>query len=94
MASGECSLADVMVEGPMGIKIVPASSGIRSMVSLTVAEHAGLIQAFSEIDKELDVLIVDTAAGISMPSPVLYRQLRKCWWWYAMDRPQLPMPTR
>lgn len=63
--TGECSLTDVMVEGPMGIKIVPASSGIRSMVSLTVAEHAGLIQAFSEIDNQLDVLIIDTAAGIS-----------------------------
>lgn len=63
--SGECSLTDVMVKGPMGIKIVPASSGIRSMVSLSVAEHAGLIQAFSEIDDQLDVLIVDTAAGIS-----------------------------
>lgn len=63
--TGECSLKEVMVEGPMGLKIVPASSGVRSMVSLSVAEHAGLIQAFSEIDQQLDVLIVDTAAGIS-----------------------------
>jgi len=32
---------------------------------LTAQEHAGLIQAFSEISDDLDVLIVDTAAGIS-----------------------------
>lgn len=62
---GECSLMDIMVEGPEGVKIVPASSGVRSMVELSDAEHAGLIQAFSEIDDQLDVLVVDTAAGIS-----------------------------
>lgn len=63
--SGECSLRDVMVEGPMGVKIVPASSGTQKMVSLNPMEHAGLINAFSEISHDLDVLIVDTAAGIS-----------------------------
>ncbi len=63
--SGECSLREVMVEGPMGVKIVPASSGTQKMVSLNPMEHAGLINAFSEISHDLDVLIVDTAAGIS-----------------------------
>ncbi|TNC81958.1 MAG: cobyrinic acid a,c-diamide synthase [Oleiphilus sp.] len=63
--SGEASLRDVMVEGPQGIKIVPASSGTQKMVSLNPMEHAGLINAFSEIANDLDVLIVDTAAGIS-----------------------------
>lgn len=63
--SGDCSLMDIMAEGPMGIKIVPASSGVRSMTSLSVQEHSAVIQAFSDIDDQLDVLIVDTAAGIS-----------------------------
>ncbi|WP_250657674.1 MinD/ParA family protein [Alkalimarinus coralli] len=63
--SGECGLRDVMVEGPGGIKVVPASSGTQKMVSLSPLEHAGLINAFSEISGDLDVLVVDTAAGIS-----------------------------
>jgi len=63
--SGECELDDIMVEGPAGIKIIPATSGTQSMVDLTPAEHAGLIRAFSEMHTECDVLIVDTAAGIS-----------------------------
>ena len=63
--SGEYSLKDVMVEGPGGIKIVPASSGIQHLTQLSPMEHAGLINAFSEISDELDVLIIDTAAGIS-----------------------------
>lgn len=63
--SGECSLMDIMVDGPAGVKVVPAASGVRKMVELGDAEHAGLIQAFSDIDDQLDVLVIDTAAGIS-----------------------------
>lgn len=63
--SGECSLMDIMVTGPGGIRIVPASSGTQAMVSLSPREHAGLIQAFSELGNQIDTLIIDTAAGIS-----------------------------
>ncbi|MGJ8678744.1 MinD/ParA family protein [Paraglaciecola sp.] len=63
--SGECTLDEVLVEGPYGIKIAPATSGTQSMTELTPTEHAGLIRAFSELQSQIDVLIVDTAAGIS-----------------------------
>ncbi len=63
--AGQCSLNEVMVTGPSGIKIVPASSGVQRMSSLSPQEHASLIHAFSELSDQLDVLIVDTAAGIS-----------------------------
>jgi flagellar biosynthesis protein FlhG len=62
---GECDLRDVMVRGPGGIRIVPASSGTQKLSQLNAMEHAGLIQAFSDIGDDIDVLIVDTAAGIS-----------------------------
>ncbi|RTE86776.1 MULTISPECIES: MinD/ParA family protein [Gammaproteobacteria] len=63
--AGECELDDILVKGPGGIQIVPATSGTRSMVELSPQEHAGLIRAFSTMRTEFDVLIVDTAAGIS-----------------------------
>ena len=63
--SSECTLEEVIVEGPGGIKVIPASSGVQTMAELTPAEHAGLIRAFSELSTEVDVLLVDTAAGIS-----------------------------
>jgi len=63
--AGECSLRDILVDGPGGIRIVPASSGIQRMTNLSQMEHAGLISAFSELGDDVDVLIVDTAAGIS-----------------------------
>ncbi len=63
--SGECTLEDILVTGPHGIKIAPATSGTQSMAELTPTEHAGLIRAFSELKIPVDVLLVDTAAGIS-----------------------------
>ncbi len=63
--AGECDLRDILVDGPGGIRIVPASSGTQRMTQLTPLEHAGLINAFSELGDQIDVLIVDTAAGIS-----------------------------
>ncbi len=63
--SGECELDDIIIQGPGGINIIPATSGTQSMVDLTPSEHAGLIRAFSDMHTKFDVLIVDTAAGIS-----------------------------
>ena len=63
--SGECELDDIIIEGPAGINIIPATSGSQSMVDLKPSEHAGLIRAFSEMQAQFDVLIIDTAAGIS-----------------------------
>ncbi len=63
--AGEVELDDILIEGPFGIKIVPATSGTQSMTELSPAEHAGLIRAFSELRTPFDVMLVDTAAGIS-----------------------------
>ncbi len=63
--SGEKSLREVMVQGPSGVKIVPASSGVQQMTTLNAQQHAALIHAFSDLSEQLDVLVVDTAAGIS-----------------------------
>ncbi len=61
---GERTLEEVIVDGPNGVKIIPAASGIKQMSELTPMENAGLIRAFSEISNDVDVLIIDTAAGI------------------------------
>lgn len=63
--NGTHTLEEILVEGPCGLKIVPAASGIQKMADLTEAQQAGLIRAFSSLHLPLDVLIVDTAAGIS-----------------------------
>lgn len=62
---GECDLRDIILTGPEGVQVIPASSGTTSMVKLTEQEHAGLIAAFSELADSVDLLVIDTAAGIS-----------------------------
>jgi flagellar biosynthesis protein FlhG len=62
---GTCTLEEVIVTGPSGLQIVPASSGTKAMAELGPMEHAGVIRAFSELSHDLDVLIIDTAAGIA-----------------------------
>ncbi|MGH1462114.1 MAG: MinD/ParA family protein [Neptuniibacter sp.] len=62
---GECGLVDVMLPVCDNLRIVPATSGTQEMTALSPHEHAELIHAFSTIADEVDVLVVDTAAGIS-----------------------------
>lgn len=62
---GTKTLQEVIVEGPAGLKIIPAASGIQKMAELSPAEHAGMIQAFSELDQHIDILLIDSAAGIA-----------------------------
>ncbi len=65
LLSGRCVLQDLLIEGPNGIKIVPASSGIQRMTQLNTLEHAALVNMFADLEQEVDYLIIDTAAGIS-----------------------------
>jgi flagellar biosynthesis protein FlhG len=64
VVNGECALDDVILNAPSGLRIVPASSGSLSMATLKRAQHAGLIHSFSQLLEPLDVLLVDTGAGV------------------------------
>ncbi len=62
---GTKTLREILVEGPAGMQIIPAASGVKKMAELSTAEHAGMIQAFSELEQHIDVLLIDSAAGIA-----------------------------
>lgn len=62
---GRCTLEEAIVQSPAGFSVIPGASGVSRMASLTTAEHLGLVQAFSHLTAGLDVLVVDTAAGIA-----------------------------
>lgn len=63
--NGEKRLDEVIVPGPAGFSVVPASSGVEHMAELNTIQQASLISAFSELSLPIDTLIVDTAAGIA-----------------------------
>ncbi|WP_254458066.1 MinD/ParA family ATP-binding protein [Xanthomonas sacchari] len=65
LVAGRCTLEEVLIDLPNGLMVVPAASGRRYMAELPPAQHVGLVNVFSELQRELDVMIVDTAAGIT-----------------------------
>ncbi len=73
--SGEKTLNEIIVDGPLGVKLIPGASGIQHMASLNEIEAAGIIQSFSEVEQEIDYFIVDLAAGLS---DVVMTFLRAC----------------
>jgi flagellar biosynthesis protein FlhG len=64
VVKGECTLEEAIVTGPHGLQIVPAASGFKHMANLNEAEQAGIIRAFSDLYHRVEVLVVDTAAGL------------------------------
>src|SRR5262249_9221190 len=62
---GQCALADVMVPAPGGIWVVPGASGLEELADLSEEQRQHLIGALGELDGRIDVLLIDTAAGVS-----------------------------
>jgi len=62
---GEKKLGEVIVEGPYGIKVLPASSGVQELTHLDSLQRVRLLDEFEAYDKDIDILLIDTSAGIS-----------------------------
>jgi flagellar biosynthesis protein FlhG len=65
VVAGEKRIHDVLVPGPRGITIIPASSGLQSLTALTATQRQRLLAGLDQACCELDFLLIDTAAGIS-----------------------------
>jgi flagellar biosynthesis protein FlhG len=61
---GEKLMEDILLDGPFGIRIIPASSGIQELTRLDAAAELRLIQGLQRISATNDWLLIDTAAGI------------------------------
>lgn len=62
---GRKKVKDIILHGPDGIMIVPASSGIEELTHLNEIQKEQLLKGFSGLDEEVDIVIADTGAGIS-----------------------------
>ncbi|MFQ5780284.1 MAG: MinD/ParA family protein [Nitrospiria bacterium] len=67
---GQKTLSEIMMQGPCGIQILPTSSGTEDLIHLTSEQKLILLGELDRLEKRVDVLLIDTAAGIS--SNVLY----------------------
>ena len=71
--NGQKKLEDVLVDGPSGIRIMPASSGVQELTRLTDDQKLLFLELLDGLETDMDVLIIDTGAGIS--DTVLYFNL-------------------
>ncbi len=62
---GNKSLTEIMVQGPKGVRIIPASSGLQRLSELTQEQRNHLVDSFADLGTDTDYLLVDTAAGVS-----------------------------
>jgi flagellar biosynthesis protein FlhG len=62
---GERRLAEVVVDGPAGVRVIPAASGFEELTVLPPAARLRLLDEVDQLEGSVDVLLVDTAAGIS-----------------------------
>lgn len=58
-------LSQVIVPGPGGLRILPASSGIAAMAELNESQKLFLLNELDHYAVDLDVVLLDTGAGIS-----------------------------
>ncbi len=62
---GTHTLAEILLNGPSGIHVLPASSGVPRLTSLTEAQQLMIQEQLADLAAEMDVLLIDTGAGIS-----------------------------
>lgn len=63
--SGARTLDDILLEGPAGIQVLPASSGVPNLTALTESQQLLIQEQLEQISADRDVLLIDTGAGIS-----------------------------
>jgi len=62
---GEKTIEEVLVDGPEGVKILPASSGVQELTDLSTEERLSLASHLEGLEELFDIMIIDTGAGIS-----------------------------
>lgn len=63
--SGEQELSAILAEGPEGIKILPAGSGVQRFTRLDSHQKMRLLEALDAMHNDFDFVLIDTEAGIS-----------------------------
>jgi flagellar biosynthesis protein FlhG len=63
--TGEKTLSEIILDGPHGVQLVPAASGLRELTVLEPLQRDRLVTSLARLRRAVDFLLIDTAAGIS-----------------------------
>ncbi len=65
LLGGDVALKDVLIDGPHGIKILPAGEGVQDLTRLNEFQRLKLLEAFDSYGGDIDIMLIDNSAGIS-----------------------------
>jgi len=61
---GDHRIEDIVLEGPDGIRVIPASSGVEELANLDEYRTECLLRSLATIEQEVDLILIDTPSGI------------------------------
>jgi flagellar biosynthesis protein FlhG len=64
LLEASASLDDILAEGPEGVRILAASSGVQELTHLDDAQKLRLVTALDAIEDRFDLVVIDCGAGI------------------------------
>lgn len=64
LLAGRATIDDVLLPGPCGLTLLPATSGIHQLTQLDDGQSASLLAALESIEPRFDIVLLDCAAGI------------------------------
>lgn len=62
---GQKQLGEIAMEGPSGVLVYAGGSGVYDLANLSQWRLQRFVQRMGELDAQLDVMLIDTGAGIS-----------------------------
>lgn len=71
--AGDKSVDEVVVTGPAGVTLVPASAGQPELAELDDYRRELLLRSLSVVDEDADLILVDTASGMNRQTLELCR---------------------
>jgi flagellar biosynthesis protein FlhG len=71
--SGQKTLDEIVVNGPANVRLVPAASGAPELADLDDYRRELLLRSLGTIDSGADVVLIDTASGVSRQTTAFCR---------------------
>jgi flagellar biosynthesis protein FlhG len=71
--AGACSVEEALLEGPLGLRLLPAASGIEAIGRATGVEVGRLVQALGRLAEAYDLCVLDSGAGLGPQVRALLR---------------------
>lgn len=68
---GDRRLEDILLEGPDGIRVVPASSGVEELANLDEYRLECLLRSLASVEEDIDIILVDAPSGIGAQAVAL-----------------------